>query len=529
MISYDVTPEGYRHWALLIEPPVATLTLGADGGTGDDGDGTDVDAQLSSLLRVDIELSDALQRLRFEYPDVTAVVVTGGSEDAFCTGIAGIPPGAAPDVVANVWTFRNEVRCAIEDATTNSGQYWLTALNGPASGPGYELALATDEIVLVDDGRSAVALPGVSTDGEFPPAGGFVRLVDKRHVPSDLVDAFCAARAELSGDRAVDWGLVDLTAPQHSFRKVVGDRALRAVVRREPRRRGPASEAVELGPLWREEFDGGFAYPNVRVEVDRDAGQAALTIVGPSNHECFAPAPGPRRLRSHWWPLAVCRELDDALLRLRGHRPEVRSLILRSEGDPLAVASADVALTSGYEHDWFVREVVLYWKRTLKRFALAWQSVFALVEPGSCFVGTLLELAFAADRVYMVDGTAPDDPERPPAEIFLTGMNFGPLPQANGLCRLESRFLPRDDHLAALAQRVGDPIGAVEAAELGLVTEAIVPAEWEDRIRQAIKERAGLPLGARVDLAFTVHTAGPQTLETKIFGRHPLGASGTSR
>ena len=530
MISYDVTPEGYRHWALLIEPPVATLTLGPDGETGDNGDGTDdFDAQLSALLRVDIELFDALQRLRFEYPDIRAVVVTGGSDEAFRTGIAGIPPGAASDVAANVWTFRNELRCAIEDASANSGQYWLTALNGSASGPGYELALATDEIVLVDDGRSAVALPAASAPGEFPPASALVRLVDKRHVRPDVVDAFCAAPGGVSGDRAVDWGLVDLTAPERCFRSVVGDRALRLCRAAGTTRRGPASEAVELGPLWREEFDGGFAYPNMRVELDRDACEAALTIVGPSNQECFAPEPGPRRLRSHWWPLAVCRELDDALLRLRSHRPEVRSLILRTEGDPLAVASADVALMSGYEHDWFVREVVLYWRRTLKRFALAWQSVFALVESGSCFVGTLLELAFAADRIYMVDGTAPDDPERAPAEIFLTGMNFGPLPQANGLCRLESRFRTRADHLAALAQRVGDPIRAAEAAELGLVTEAMVPAEWEDRIRQAIKERAGLTLGARAGLAVTVHTAGPQTLETKIFGRHPRGASGTSR
>lgn len=231
---------------------------------------------------------------------------------------------------------------------------------------------------------------------------------------------------ESRGQLAVNWALVDLTVSERRFSNVVGERALAAA---GDIRRGPASEAVELGPLWREEFDGGFAYPNVRVELDRDAGTAALTIVGPPNHECFAPEPGPKRLRSHWWPLAVCRELDDALLMLRSHRPGVRSLVLRTEGDPLAVASADVALTSGYEHDWFVREVVLYWKRTLKRLDLAWQSVFALVEPGSCFVGTLFELAFAAHRIFIVDGTARDGPEGPPAELFLTGMKSAPFPR----------------------------------------------------------------------------------------------------
>jgi benzoyl-CoA-dihydrodiol lyase len=251
-----------------------------------------------------------------------------------------------------------------------------------------------------------------------------------------------------------------------------------------------------------------------------------LTIVGPADHECFAPEPGPRRLRSRWWPLAVCRELDDALLLLRGHRPEVRALVLRTEGDPLAVASADVAMTSGYEHDWFVREVVLFWKRTLKRVDLAWQSVIALVEPGSCFVGTLLELALAADRTYMVDGTAPDDSEGRSAELLLTGMNFGPLPRASGLTRLESRFLTRSDHVAALAQRVGDPITAAEAVGLGLVTEAVPPAVWEGRTRRAIEERAGLGFATRAGLAVALGGAGPETLETKIFSRRPCGDQG---
>jgi benzoyl-CoA-dihydrodiol lyase len=230
------------------------------------------------------------------------------------------------------------------------------------------------------------------------------------------------------------------------------------------RPRGSASEAAVLPALWHEEFEGGFAYPNVRVEIDGDSGTASVTIVGPPNHECFAPEPGPRRLRTRWWPLAVCREFGDALLQLRRQEPKVRAIVLRTEGDPLAVASADVALTSGYEHDWFVREVVLYWKRTLRRLDAAEPPVTAVIEPGSCFVGTLLELAFAADRIVVVDGA-------PPAELFLTGMNFGPLPATNGRSRLESRFPGRSDHVAALARRVGDPIGPAEAADLGLLTD----------------------------------------------------------
>lgn len=516
MITYDITSEEYRHWTVSIDPPLATLTLRAHQEISPDStDGIDSsDAQLSSFLRVDIELADVVQRLRFEHPDVGAVVLTGGTDDAFSTGIVAIPPGTPSNVAVNVFAFRNEVRCAIEDASANSGQHWLAALNDSASGPGYELALAADEIILVDDGRSAVKLPETSTVGRLPATGGLARLLDKRHVRPDLIDAFCCSAEGVSGDRALSWGFVDWIVPAPCFTMAAGERALFLGGSTRP---GLAAEAVELGPLWREEFEGGFAYPNIRVDVNLGAGEAVVTIVGPPNHECFAPEPGPKRLRSRWWPLAVCRELDDTLLLLRSNWPEIHTLVLRTEGDPLAVASADVAMASGYEHDWFVREVVLYWKRTLKRLDLAWQSVIALVEPGSCFVGTLLEVALAADRIYMVDGAGGDGPDVRPAEIVLTGMNFGPFPGASGLTRLESRFPSRGDHLAALAERVGDGLPPSVAAELGLVTDAVVPAEWHAKIRQAIEERAGLTFASRVGLAATLHSAGPETLETKIF------------
>jgi benzoyl-CoA-dihydrodiol lyase len=465
---------------------------------------------------VDVELSDAVQRLRFEHPEVGAVVVTGGTEDAFCTEIGNrIPRGSSPAVRADVATFANEVRCAIEDAGANSGQRWLAALNGSASGPGYELALATDEIVLVDDGRSTVSLPEVTVLGELPATGGLIRLVDKRRVRPDLVDVFCTRPLGAGGEQARTWGLVDGVVPRPRFAEVVRDRALAAAG--SPR--AAVSEAVELSPLRREEFDGGFAYPDLRVELDEEAGTAFLTLVGPSKLECFAPEPGPRRLRSRWWPLAVCRELDDALLLLRANWPALGALVLRTEGDPLAVAAADVALTTGYEKDWFVREVVLYWKRTLKRLGRTSHSVIALVEPGSCFVGTLLELALAADQSYMLEGIEPDRPDLPPAEIFLTSMNFGPLPGASGLTRLQTRFLDRDPHLAAIVGRVGDPIAAAEAAEMGLVTGALPAADWGSRTRQVIDGRAGLAPDALTALTANLRGAGPETLESKIFGR----------
>ena len=509
MITYDTSPERYRHWTLAVEPPIATLTLRDTGGQRA-GDLPHPHPRLS----VDIELSDAVQRLRFEHPEVGAVVLTGATEDAFVTATGnGTPSGwlAAGRVAAAV--FANEVWCAIEDASECSGQRWVAALNGSASGPGYELALATDEILLVDDGRSTVSLPEMPA-GEPPAAGGLTRLTDKRRVPPDLVDVFCARPEGACGERARGWGLVDRLVPHRKFTETVRARALAAA---GTSTRPAASEGVVLNPLRREEFEGGFAYPDLRVEVDEEAGTASLTLVGPCNVECFAPGPGPRRLRSRWWPLAVCRQLDDALLLLRSNCPDLGTLILRTEGDPLAVAAADLALMTGYEDDWFVHEVVLYWKRTLKRLERTSHSLIALIEPGSCFVGTLLEVALAAEQTFMLVGTDPDRPDLPPAQIFLTGLNFGPLPRANGLTRLQTRFTNRDDHLAAIANRVGDPITASEAADMGLVTDALF-GDWTSRTRQLIGERSGLPPEA-------LRAAGPETLETNIFGRLFGGAA----
>jgi benzoyl-CoA-dihydrodiol lyase len=455
VMTYDIGPAAYRHWVLTIEPPVATLAL-APGGGADPG------GSPAALPGVDIELADAVERLRFEHPDVAVVVVTGRTGDAFIAGIPAVDPAAPPALARQARAFRAEVRRAVEDASAHSGQRWLTALNGPAAGPGYELALATDEIILVDDGQSGLSLDGVETAGD--------------RVSPDVVAA-CGRGGGVSGRQALELGLVDALVPEPGFAEFVAGRA-RAVA--AARHCGPVEEAVELGPLWREDFDTGFAYPNVRAEIDGAAGVAAVTISGPANHECFAPEPGPRRLRSHWWPLAVARELDETLLAVRSLAPGIGTLVLRTEGDALAVASADVAMTSADEDAWFVRQVVLSWKRTLERLDNSWQSVIAVVEPGSCFVGTLLELVLAADEAYM--------PAGPGATMFLTEMNFGMLPRAGGRSRLESRLRGGSPPVAGLAARVGDAISTAEAAGWGLVT-AVPESGWVETVQRALQRR----------------------------------------
>ena len=500
-MGYGTSSSRYRHWRLTIEPPIATLTLG-----GHQAGGVEPPVG-SSSMDVDVELADVVQRLRFEHPEVGAVVLTGGRENAFCPGTD--PPGAQQDAgtEADALLFAGEVHSAIEDAGANSGQRWLAALNGSASGPGYELALATEEILLIDDGRSTVALPGLSVHGEPPAGEALVRLVDKRGVRPDLIDLVCTQANGVRGQQAQAWGLVDRIVPPQWFAEVVRERALAAAGSCP---RAASSEGVPLIPLLSEPFEGGFAYPDVRVELERDAGVAVVTLVAPERLECLAPDPGPRRIRSRWWPLAVCRQFDEALLRLRGDWPALRTLIIRTEGNSLAAAAADVALLAGFEHDWFVREVVLYWRRTLRRLERTPQSVVALIEPGSCFVGTLLELAFAADRAYMLDGIDHRRPDAPPAQIILTGMNFGPLPGPNRLTRLQRRFPGQPDWLDELAKRVGDSFTVAEATRTGLVTAAFPDADWTSRTRQVIEERSALPPDALARLTAVLRSAGPK-------------------
>ena len=507
-ITFDTHPDRYRHWKLSIEPPVATLSLDVDerGGLSDE-----YELKLNSYdLSVDIELYDAVQRLRFEHPEVRAVVVTGGKDKIFCAGanirmLAGSSHGAK----VNFCKFTNETRCGIEDASAHSGQRWIAALNGTASGGGYELALATDDILLIDDGNSAVSLPEVPLLAVLPGTGGLTRVIDKRHVRPDRADIFSTLPEGIRGERAKAWGLVDDVVPRSKFAEAVAARARAAA---EASDRPEGEEGVELTPLERTETDTGFTYPNLRVELDPEESTATLTLRGPDE------AVPPTREAS-WWPLAACRELDDALLLLRTNHPDLGTLVLRTEGDPEVVAAIDEALLGAMDSDWFVREVVLYWKRTLKRLELSSRSLIALIEPGSCYAGTLFELALAADRSYMLDG---EDPERegvPPAAIILTGVNFGPLPRSNGLTRLQNRFLGHEDHVEALAGRMGKPIDAAEAGELGLVTATPDEIDWEDEVRLVIEERASYSPDALTGMEANLRFGGPETMETKIFGR----------
>ena len=515
MISFDTHPDRYRHWKLSIEPPVATLSLDVD---EDGGLSPDYQLKLNSYdLSVDIELHDAVQRLRFEHPEVRAVVVTGGKDRIFCAGaniqmLAQSSHGAK----VNFCKFTNETRCAIEDASRNSGQRWLAAVNGTASGGGYELALATDEILLIDDGNSAVSLPEVPLLAVLPGTGGLTRVIDKRRVRPDRADVFTTLPEGVRGQRAVEWGLVDELVPRSRFAEIVRERALAAA---EASSRPESDTGVTLTPLEREESEsGGWRYPHLSVDLDDELRTATLTLRGPTT-DLPSDAAAIRAAGAGWWPLAACRELDDALLLLRTNHPETGTLVLRTEGNLDATAAADEQLLSLAGTDWLVNEVVLFWKRTLKRVELTSRSLVALIEPGSCFAGTLFELALAADRSYMLDGDDPERPEVPPAAVLLTGMNFGPLTRSNGLTRLQTRFLGRDDHVEALQGRVGKPIDAGEAGELGLVTATPDDIDWEDEIRLALEERASFSPDALTGMEANLRFGGPETLETKIFGR----------
>ena len=515
MISFDTHPDRYRHWKLSIEPPVATLSLDVD---EDGGLSPDYQLKLNSYdLSVDIELHDAVQRLRFEHPEVRAVVVTGGKDRIFCAGaniqmLAQSSHGAK----VNFCKFTNETRCAIEDASRNSGQRWLAAVNGTASGGGYELALATDEILLIDDGNSAVSLPEVPLLAVLPGTGGLTRVIDKRRVRPDRADVFTTLPEGVRGQRAVEWGLVDELVPRSRFAEIVRERALAAA---EASSRPESDTGVTLTPLEREESEsGGWRYPHLSVDLDDELHTATLTLRGPTT-DLPSDAAAIRAAGAGWWPLAACRELDDALLLLRTNHPERGTLVLRTEGNLDAIAAADEQLLSLAGGDWLVNEVVLFWKRTLKRVELTSRSLVALIEPGSCFAGTLFELALAADRSYMLDGEDPERPEVAPAAVLLTGMNFGPLTRSNGLTRLQTRFLGRDDHVEALQGRVGKPIDAGEAGELGLVTATPDDIDWEDEIRLALEERASFSPDALTGMEANLRFGGPETLETKIFGR----------
>ncbi len=515
-ISFDTAPSAYRHWRLDIDGAVATLTLDVDAGAGL-APGYELKKN-SYDLGVYIELADAVQRLRFGHPAVRAVIVTSALDRMFCAGAnIGMLAQSEHAFKVNFCKFCNETLAAIEDAT-ESGQVYLAALNGVAAGGGYELALACERILLADDGSSTVALPEVPLLGVLPGTGGLTRLTDKRGVRRDLADVFATTAEGVRGKRAVDWGLVDELAKPTDF--AAAARALAGRVM--PPGRPGAAGGIELPPLACRAHAGGLDYEHVSVAFDRSAATATITIAGPAQapsdmaelHAAGAAA----------WPLAAARELDDAISRLRFAEPELGTWLLKTAGDAAAVLATDELLGRAGD-DWLAGEITALWKRTLRRLEATSRSLIALIEPGSCFAGTLLEVALAADRQYMLegifeDGAAGDGPAgQQPAVLVLGPMNAGALPAASGQTRLAIRFGGRRAPLEAALAAAGKPLEAADAAGLGLVTAAPDDLDWDDEIRLVIAERAGFSPDALTGLEASLRFAGAESTATKIFGR----------
>jgi len=451
-------------------------------------------------LGVDLELADAVQRLRFEHPEVRACIITSGKDRVFCSGANIYMLGSSThSFKVNFCKYTNETRLAIEDASAHSGLKFLAAINGACAGGGYELALACDEIVLVDDASSAVSLPEVSLLAVLPGTGGLTRLVDKRKVRRDLADVFSSLGEGIKGKRAVQWGLVDGAIPLSRFGSAVAERA-KALALRSPGREGPG---VALRPLEASYSESGIEYKHVGVRVDGDSRVAHLVLRGPGEEPKSVPAL--RERGSDLWALRAFRELDQALLDLRFNRPELGLVILETRGDPACVLDADRTLWENRE-DWFAGEVLHNMKRVLKRLDLTARSFYALIDSGSCFAGSLLELALAADRSYMFAGKGGPT-------VALSPLNLGALPMSNGISRLASRGLkPKEDSLFK-------PQEAEAALESGLITFAPDEIDWEDEVRLAVEERASLSPDALTGMEASLRFAGPETLETKIFGR----------
>jgi benzoyl-CoA-dihydrodiol lyase len=526
LVEFRTEPARYRHWRLAFDGPVATLTMDVDerGGLV-----PGYELKLNSYdLGVDIELYDAVQRLRFEHPEVRAVVVTSGKEKIFCAG-ANIRMLAASSHAwkVNFCKFTNETRNGIEDATAHSGQAYLAALNGTASGGGYELALACEQILLVDDRSSVVSLPELPLLGVLPGTGGLTRVVDKRHVRRDLADYFSTKAEGMGGRKAAAWRLVDEVVPRARWQETVADRATAAAA--ASRRPGVAREgsagaglaAVTLTPLVKTRGTDEVSYRYVSARLDRARSVAEITVRGP---EADAPS-SMAEVHSQgagFWTLAVTRELDDLILDLRTNESEIGTWTFAAVGDASRVLGHDALLLANCDADWLAAEIVLYLKRTLKRLDVTSRSLIALIEPGSCFAGSLLELALAADRSYMLTGVfeeARPGSEAGPAAITVGAMNLGPLPMGNGLTRLQTRFLGDGEALAAVEKRRGDPLEAAPAEELGLVTFAPDDIDWADEVRIALEERASFSPDALTGLEANYRFAGPETIETKIFGR----------
>ena len=514
-VDFATSPAQYKHWRLEIDGRIARLSLDVQ---EDQPLVPGYDLKLNSYdLGVDIELYDAVQRLRFEHPEVAAVVVTSAKDRVFCAGANIKMLGqSAHGFKVNFCKFTNETRNSMEDASTNSGQTYICAINGPAAGGGYELALACEHILLIDDGSSTVSLPELPLLAVLPGTGGLTRLVDKRGVRHDHADFLCTTSEGIRGSRALDWRLVDQLAPRSTFDQAVSEKASEAAQQSD---RPTSAQGIELTPLERQIDADQVKYQYVTIDLDRELGVAHILIDGPTQ-EIPADINGIHALGDKFWPLALARQLDDAILHLRLNESETGTWVFRTRGDADLVAAHDNALLE-HSSDWLVREITLYLKRTLKRLDVSSRSLVTLVEPGSCFTGTLLELALAADRCYMLDGTFEDEVGSPDtvASVRPTDMNFGPLPMVNGITRLEGRFLNQPDSVDAIRESSGKDLEAQEALDLGLVTFIPDDIDWEDEVRLALEERASFSPDALTGMEASLRFGGPETMESKIFGR----------
>jgi benzoyl-CoA-dihydrodiol lyase len=511
-IDFQTEPARYRHWRLKFNGDAAELVMDVDENAGlFDG----YKLKLNSYdLGVDIELSDAVQRLRFEHPEVKVVILRSGKDRVFCAGAnIRMLAGASHAHKVNFCKFTNETRNAIEDASNASGQKYLCAIRGTAAGGGYELALATDYIMLADDGSSNVALPELPLLAVLPGTGGLTRVTDKRKVRRDLADAFCTTEEGVKGPRAAKWRLVDEVAANSKFEEAVRQAATK-LARQSDRPVGVAG--IALNPIERRIDGDAIAYSSMKVDIDRGGRRATLTLLGPD-------AGPPKSVEAMvaegaaFWSLRLARELDDALLHLRLNEPEIGLLIFKSEGEPAQVLAHDAFLEAHRDH-WLMREVRHYWKRVLKRLDLTSRSLVALVEPGSCFAGTLAEIVLGCDRSFMLIGAFEGD-NRQPAILTLSSLNFGSYPMSNGLSRLATRFLGEPQSFEAAKGFRDKPLEADACEELGLVTSALDFIDWADEVRIFLEERSSFSADALTGMEANLRFAGPETMETKIFGR----------
>ena len=510
LVDYQTDPSRYRHWELQFDGPVATLTLDIH---EDAGIRPGYKLKLNSYdLGVDIELNDALNRIRFEHPEVRTVVLTSGKERIFCSGANIFMLGASSHAwKVNFCKFTNETRNGLEDSSAHSGLKFLAAVNGACAGGGYELALACDEIMLIDDRSTAVSLPEVPLLGVLPGTGGLTRVTDKRHVRHDLADIFCTTTEGIRGQKARDWRLVDHLVKPAVFAQTLRERALKLA---EASDRPIDGKGIALVPISRRVQADALHYSHVTVQIDRARRVATFTVAAPDG-QSLATLEAILAAAAFWWPLAMARELEDAILHMRTNEPGIGIWIFKTQGDAANVAAVDAALLAHSSH-WFVRETIGLLRRTLSRLDVSSRTLFALVEPGSCFTGTLMELALACDRSYMLALPAAADTA---PTITLTGLNFGFYPMATDQSRLQRRFYDEAPAMEATRALLGQALDADAAFKAGLVTSAPDDIDWADEIRMALEERAAMSPDALTGMEANLRFNGKETMATRVFGR----------